>query len=385
MDDTLRILRAWLTFAGCVLIILILSWARAVLMPIALAILLTFVLTPPVAWLQRWIGRVPAVLTVVALVFTAFGLAGWGLTQRLDDLAKDLPRYQTNVLAKIADVRGAGKGGTVQQFQEALADIKTDLEKSDGIKGKPPAPVVVTSPQATGVPGLTWLNPIVGPLGTAGLVVTMVIFMLLERHDLRERLIGLFHPTRLKVTSTALDEAGALVSRQLLMQTIVSLVYGIVAGTGLYLVGVPYPFVWAVLGAALRFVPYIGPVIGAGAPILVSLAATDGWAGPLWVVAGFVLLELVTNLVLEPVLYAGATGISPVALLAAVAFWTWLWGPIGLLIATPLTICVVVIGKHVPGLEFVGMLMATVSTPAPAPASIQADPLLADDLMGREA
>ena len=149
------------------------------------------------------------------------------------------------------------------------------------------------------------------------------------------------------------------------MQSLVNLVYGIVAGLGLYFLGVPYPLVWATLGAALRFIPYIGPVVGAGAPILVSLAALEGWAGPLWVMGLFVVLELFTNLVLETVLYAGAAGVSQVALLASVAFWTWLWGPLGLLLATPLTVCVVVLGKHVPGLEFVGMLMA--DTPALAP------------------
>jgi hypothetical protein len=149
------------------------------------------------------------------------------------------------------------------------------------------------------------------------------------------------------------------------MQSVVNLVYGIATGLGLYVLGVPYPLVWAALGAALRFIPYIGPVIGAGAPILVSLAALPGWAGPLWVMGFFVVLELFTNLVLETVLYAGAAGVSQVALLVSVAFWTWLWGPLGLLMATPLTVCLVVLGKHVPGLEFVGMLMA--DTPALAP------------------
>jgi len=155
------------------------------------------------------------------------------------------------------------------------------------------------------------------------------------------------------------------VSRQLLMQSLVSLLYGTIAGLGLYYFGVPYPLVWATLGAALRFIPYVGPVIGAGAPIVVSLAALQGWAGPLWVVGLFVVLELFTNLVLETVLYAGAAGVSQVALLVSVAFWTWLWGPLGLLMATPLTVCLVVLGKHVPGLEFVGTLMA--DTPALAP------------------
>jgi len=224
---------------------------------------------------------------------------------------------------------------------------------------------VVTSELVTGFTGFSWLGPIVGPLGTAGLVLAMVIFMLLERRDLRDRLIGLFGHGQLTVTTKAFDEAGTRVSRQLLMQSLVNLVYGIAAGLGLYLLGVPYPLVWAALGAALRFIPYLGPVIGAGAPILVSLAALPGWGGPLSVVGLFVVLELFTNLVLETVLYAGAAGVSQVALLVSLAFWTWLWGPLGLLMATPLTVCLVVLGKHVPGLEFVGMLMA--DTPALAP------------------
>ena len=365
MDDTSKTLKPWVTFAGCVLVVVVLYWAQAVLVPIALAILLTFVLTPPVTWLQRWIGRIPAVLAMVTLVFTVLGLAGWGLARQMDHLAEDLPRYRVNILAKIADVRGAGKGGSVEKLQETIEDIKTDLGKSEVPRGTVSRPVVVTSEQVAGFSGFAWLGPIVGPLGTAGLVLAMVIFMLLERRDLRDRLIGLFGHGQLAITTKAFDEAGTRVSRQLLMQSLVNLVYGIAAGIGLYFLGVPYPLVWAALGAALRFIPYVGPVLGAGAPILVSLAAAEGWAGPLWVVGLFVVLELFTNLVLETVLYAGAAGVSPVALLASVAFWTWLWGPLGLLMATPLTVCLVVLGKHVPGLEFVGTLLA--DTPALAP------------------
>jgi hypothetical protein len=161
------------------------------------------------------------------------------------------------------------------------------------------------------------------------------------------------------------------------MQSLVNLLYGIAAGAGLYFLGVPYPLVWAALAAVLRFIPYVGPVLGAGAPILVSLAAAEGWAGPLNVVALFVVLELLTNLVLEPVLYAGAAGVSPVALLGSVAFWTWLWGPLGLVLATPLTVCLVVLGKHVPGLEFLGTLLA--DTPALAPECGYYQRLLARD------
>ena len=351
-------MKPWVTFAGLVLVVFVLYWAQPVLVPIALAVLLTFVLTPPVAWLERWIGRVAAVLAMVALVFTALGLASWGLARQMDHLAEDLPRYRVNILAKIADVRGAGKGGSVEKLQETIEDIKTDLGRSEAPKGTVSQPVVVTSEQVKGFPGFTWLSPIVGPVGTAGLVLAMVIFMLLERRQLRDRLLGLVGHGRLAVTTKAFEEAGTRVSRQLLMQSLVNVIYGVAAGVGLYFLGVPYPLVWGTLGAVLRFIPYVGPVLGAGAPILVSLAATDGWVGPLWVVGLFVVLELFTNLVLETVLYAGAAGVSPVALLVSVAFWTWLWGPLGLVMATPLTVCLVVLGKHVPGLEVVGTLLA---------------------------
>ena len=365
MEDTLTSVKPWVTFAGCVLVIVVLYWAQAVLVPIALAILLTFVMTPPVSWLERWIGRVPAVLAMVLVVFTILAVAGWGLTRQLDSLAQDLPRYRTNILQKIKDVRIAGKGGSVEKLQETIEDIRTDLETVEAPRGTVSRPVVVTSEQVAGFSGFTWLSPLIGPLGTAGLVLVLVIFMLLERRDLRDRLISLLGQGRLANTTKAFDEAGTRVSRQLLMQSLVSVIYGVVAGVGLSLLGVPYALVWATLGAVLRFVPYVGPILGAGAPILVSLAALQGWAGPLSVMALFVVLELFTNLVLETVLYAGAAGVSQVALLVSVAFWTWLWGPLGLLMATPLTVCLVVLGKHVPGLERIGMLMA--DSPALAP------------------
>ena len=366
-----------MTFAGCVLVVSVLYWAQAVLVPVALAILLTFVLTPPVTWLERWIGRFPAVLVVVTLVFSVLGLSGWGLTRQLGHLAADLPGYRANIRTKIADVRGAGKGGAVEQLQDTIEDIKGDLGASKLQKGTVSRPVVVAPEAASAFAGFSWLGPIVGPLGTAGLVVALVMFMLLERRDLRDRLIGLLGHGRLASTTKAFDEAGSRVSRQLLMQSLVNLVYGVGVGIGLYFLGVPYPFVWAALGAALRFIPYVGPVLGAGAPILVSLAALEGWRGPLAVVSLFLVLELFTNLVLETVLYAGAAGVSQVALLVSVAFWTWLWGPLGLLLATPLTVCLVVLGKHVPGLSFVGMLMA--DTPALAPEYNYYQRLLARD------
>ncbi len=356
MDETLKSVKVWLTFAAGVLVVAVLYWAQAVLVPFALALLLTFVLTPPVSWFQRWVGRIPAVLLVVALVFAALGLAGWGLTRQMDSLAADLPGYRANIRTKVADVRGASRGGAVEKLQETLAGIKTDLG-TDAPKGTMSRPVVVTSTAATGLSVFAWLGPVLGPLSTAGLVAAMVIFMLLERRELRDRLIGLIGHGQLATTTKAFDEAASRVSRQLLMQSLVSVLYGIGVFVGLYFLHVPYALVWATLGAALRFIPYVGPVLAAAAPILISLAALRGWTGPLGVLVWFVVLELFTNLVLETVLYAGAVGVSQVVLLVSVAFWTWLWGPLGLLMASPLTVCLVVLGKHVPGLAFVGLLM----------------------------
>ena len=154
MDDTSKTLRRWVTFAGCVLAVVVLYWAQAVLVPIALAILLTFVLTPAVTWLERWIGRVPAVLAMVTLVFTVIGLAGWGLARQMDHLAEDLPRYRANILTKISDVRSAGKGGSVEKLQDTIEDIKTDLGKSEVPRGTISRPVVVTSEQVAGFSGV---------------------------------------------------------------------------------------------------------------------------------------------------------------------------------------------------------------------------------------
>jgi len=377
MDESSSMLKRWVTFAGVVLIVAVLYWAQAVLVPLALAVLIAFVMAPPVTWLERWLGRVPAVLLAVTLVFLVLGLAGWGLIRQMENLSEDLPRYRANILTKIADVRGAGKGGTVEKLQETIEEIKTDLGKTEAPKGRPAPAVMITSELVSGFPAIGWLGPIVGPLGTAGLVVVLVIFMLLERRDRSDRLIGLFGQGHLTVTTKAFDEAGSRVSRQLLMQSLASVVYGVIAGVGLYFLDVPYPLVWGTLGAALRYVPYVGPAIGAGAPIVASLAALPGWTGPLSVLAMFVVLELFTNLVLETVLYAGAAGVSQVALLVSVAFWTWLWGPLGLLIATPLTVCLVVLGRHVPGLASLGILMA--DTPALAPEFNYYQRLLARD------
>ena len=374
-DETERAVAPWLRFAGCVLVVAVLYWAQAVLVPIALALLITFVLTPPVTVLQRWIGRVAAVLVVVAFVFTILGVAGWGVARQMSNLAGELPRYRANIRQKVADIRGASRGGSIKQVEETVKEIQKQIESPESPSGTAGQPVIVQSQQVSTL--TEWLGPALGPLSTAGFVVALVIFMLLEREELRGRVIGLIGRGHLAVTTKALDEAGSRVSRQLLMQTLVNVIYGVAVGAGLWWLGVPYPLLWAALGAALRFVPYLGPLAAAAGPILVSLAVLPGWTRPLSVVGLFVVVELFTNLVLETILYAGAAGVSQVALLVAVAGWTWLWGTMGLLLATPMTVCLVVLGKHVPGLEFLSTLMA--DSPALSPDVSYYQRLLARD------
>lgn len=359
MTDFPRMLKPWILFAGTVLIVAVLYWAQAILVPIAAAVLLTFLLTPAVAWIERWIGRAAAVTTVAILTFSVLGAGAWAVGRELSGLAQSLPSYRDNIRQKVADIRRAGRGGSVEKVQETIEQIKADITTPGAAAGNRAKPVVVESQQVATLWAFPrWLGPIVEPLSTAGLVIVMVIFMLLERQDLRDRLIGLVGHGRMTQTTRAFDEAATRVSRYLLMQSMVNLTYGIGVGVGLYLLHVPYYVLWASLASVLRFIPYLGPLIGAGAPILVSLAVDPGWKQPLLVMALFGVLELFTNLVLETVLYAGAAGVSQVPLLVAVAFWTWLWGPMGLLLATPLTVCLVVLGKHVPGLEFISTLMA---------------------------
>ena len=358
MNELARFIRPWVLFAGFVLIIAVLYWAQAVLVPIAVAVLLTFLLAPAVTWIERWASRGVAVGAVALLAFAMLGAGTWAAARELGEFANALPQYRDNIRQKIADVRGAGRGGSVEKVQETLDEIKTELEPEDQPSGERGQPIVVESQQVASLWGFPpWLGPVIEPLSTASVVVVMVIFMLLAREDLRDRFIGVVGHGHVTSTTRAFDEAGTRVSRYLLMQSIVNLTYGIGVGVGLYFIGVPYYLLWACIAAILRFIPYVGPVIAAGAPIVVSLAALPGWTQPLAVVALFVVLELFTNVVLETYLYAGAAGVSQVALIVAVAFWTWLWGPMGLLLATPLTVCLVVLGKHVPGLEFVATLM----------------------------
>lgn len=363
MSDLPTTLRPWITFAGCVLVVAVLYWAQAILVPFAIAVLLTFLLAPGVTRIERFVGRPAAILSVVLLTFSVAGGAGWIVAGQLSALAESLPSYRANIREKVADLRSAGRGGSVEKVQQTLEELQEELEDPKTPRGRASAPVVVTSEQVSTLWGFpSWVGPLIEPLSTASLVLVMVIFMLMERQDLRDRLIGVVGSGHLTSTTRAFDEAGTRVSKYLRRQTLVNATYGVAVAIGLYFIGVPYPILWGALGAVLRFIPYVGPLIAAGAPIAISLAALPGWERPLYVIGLFTVIEVFTNMVLETLLYAGAAGVSQVALLVAVAFWTWLWGPVGLLLATPLTVCLVVIGKHVRGFEFVATLMA--DTPA---------------------
>src|SRR6185437_2173649 len=258
-----------------------LYWAQAVLVPVCLAILLTFVLTPPVKWLQRRVGRLPAILTVFILVFSFLGLAGYGVYRQMSSMSDALPTYRSNIRAKMRDVRGARTGEPVKKFEQTLQQLQGDLGAGQQRTGTVTQPVVVSSADVAGFSAIGWLGPFIEPLGTAGFVATLVLFMLLEREALRDRLIGLFGHGQLAVTTKAIDEAAARVSKQLLLQTVVNLIYGALVIGGLYAFGVPYPLFWGAAGAALRFIPYVGPVAAAAGPILMALAALPGWKGPI--------------------------------------------------------------------------------------------------------
>jgi predicted PurR-regulated permease PerM len=353
-----------------------LYFGKDILMPVALAVLLSFALAPVVVRLRRWgLGRVPSVIIVVLLMFMVMLGFGTLVASQLVDLAQNLPNYEQNIRAKIQSVRGAtegGGGGVIDQASQMLRDLSKELDQATaptapgaaqrtGDDGKldvlKPIPVEVHEPRPSPWNEIqTYLGPLVGPIGTAGMVLVFVIFILLEREDLRDRLIRLIGANDLHRTTEAMDEAGARVSRYLLMQLIINTAYGIPVAIGLWLIGVPNPILWGVLATVLRFIPYVGPVVSSLFPIILSFAVSPGWTDPLLTIGLFVVLELFSNNVLEPWLYGSSTGLSPVAIIAAAVFWITLWGPVGVLLATPLTVCMVVIGRHVPQLQFLHVM-----------------------------
>src|SRR5712691_5637013 len=341
--------------ASLVLVIASLYWAKAVLVPLALALMLTFLLQPIVAALhRRGLGPTPAAVLVVMLLALVLGAVGWAVVGQFASLASELPGYQDNLKHKIDDLQSAGKGGVLEKIQETVAALTKEFEKNQSPTTAPQEAVAV---QTSGSSLVSYVPSLLGFLADTGLVLLLLLFILIAQGDLHDRLFRLIGYGRLTDTTKALDEAGQRISRYLLRQSIVNGAYGCAVGLGLFCLGVPYALMWGLLAAALRFIPYVGAPVGAVLPIALSLAVFAGWVQPLLVIGLFVLLELVASMILEPLLYSRSTDVSPVALLIATAFWAWLWGPVGLLLATPLTVCLGVLGKYVPYLTFLEVLL----------------------------
>ncbi len=383
-----------------VFVIATLYFARDLLIPLALAALLTFLLSPLVSWIERWLGRIAAVLLVVVMIFSLTGAAGWVLTRQLVDLAGKLPQYKDNISAKLQSFH-APKSGAFTRLSQTMQELKKELPGESASPpptiaqevGKPetavvspphppPMPVqVIETSKANPIQLIKLIiAPLLGPLGTAALVLILVIFMLLQREDLRNRLIRLIGQGRISATTRALDDAGHRVSRYLLMQLLVNVTYGTVIAIGLSFIGVPNALLWGAFATVLRFIPYLGPWIATILPTLLALAVSPSWTMPLLTVALFAVLELILNNVMEPLLYGAHTGVSSIALIVAAVFWTWLWGPLGLVLTTPLTVCLVVIGRHVPRLSFLSVVLSDEEALTPAEECYQR--LLALDLNG---
>ncbi len=360
--------------AGVVLLtVVVLYFGRDIFIPFVLAVLLSFLLARPVEWLRRLhVPRAPAVVLVVACAMVLIGGVSVLVGSQVVSLANNLPAYQKTMQTKIRTIREAAVGGgaidrTAQVIQALGRELsaKADGEKvgldTDGHTAKPePVPVrIETDAQQRALETLrNVVGPVLGPMGTAGLVIVFVFFVLLQPSDLRDRFIRLAG-SDLHRTTEALSEAAERVSRYLLMQLVVNATYGIPVGIGLYLIGVPGAFLWGLLATLLRFIPYLGPVIAAAFPLTMAFAVDPGWTMLLWAALLILIVELVSNNVVEPLLYGSGTGLTPVAVILAAIFWTLLWGPVGLFLATPLTVCLVVMGRYVPQLTFLDVLLGS--------------------------
>ncbi len=355
-------------------VIAALYFGRTVLVPIALATLITFLLSRLVTRLERWIGRIAAVLVTVIAMFTIFAAASWVIGRQVIDLADKLPEYQANIAAKIRSLRLPAAGplarlsSSVRALQKEVVAPRPSPpteRTSDDFPTRTASPVASPIPVKViegrnAIPQLMQetLSAILSPLGTAALVLLLVIFMLFKREDIRGRLIRLMGQGRISTTTRAMEDAGRRVSRYLSIQFLVNTCYGICVAAGLYFIGVPNAALWGLLAGVLRFIPYVGPWAGALLPVLLSFAISTSWFTPLITIGLFVVLEAIVSNFVEPWVYGANTGVSSIALIISAVFWTWLWGPVGLVLSTPLTVCLAVIGRHVPRLEFLGILLS---------------------------
>jgi predicted PurR-regulated permease PerM len=346
-----------IVLVGFVLVIACLYWAQAVLIPVALAILLTFLLGPLVSALQQTgLGRAPAVGVVILVTLVVLTSIGWVAAAQVRSLAAELPKYRHNIREKVRDLRGIGKDGALENIQKTVEEVQDEMEREERSSKAKKQPTVVV--QAEPPWRSLYLDPLVKPIASAGLVFGLLIFMLAQREELRNRLIRFVGYGHLTITTKALEEAGQRISRYLLMQITINGCFGLIIGVALFLIGLPYAFLWGFLSVPLLFIPLIGFWAAAAMPTILSLGFFTDWWWPLVVIGLFLGLKTIINMLLEPLLYGKSVGVSPVPLLMMIAFWTWLWGPVGLILATPLTVCLVVFAKYVPRLEFVGVLLS---------------------------
>jgi predicted PurR-regulated permease PerM len=353
--------------------IVALYWAQKVLIPVALAVFVAFLLSPVVARLRRYgVPRVPAVFLVVTLTVAAALGVGWLITVQIRELALGMPQYTQNIKERVRAIRDLGQDSVLDQLNQMALDVskawnEDDAAKRDKQTGEsgPPVKVQVES----GEPWIVHLLPTVPIaleiLASAALVLVLAVFMLLKREDLRNRVIWVTGRGRVALTTKALDDIGHRISRFLFTQLIINGGYGVAVAAGLLVIGVEHWLLWGFLGGLLRYLPYIGSPVAALFPIALSLVQFEGWTYPLLVVGWIVLLEVLTANVLEPLLFGKSIGVSEVALLVAAGFWTFMWGPVGLVLSGPLTVCLVVVGKYVPALNFLTVLLG--DEPALAP------------------
>jgi predicted PurR-regulated permease PerM len=372
-----------------VVVVGVLYFARDVLVPIVLAVLMSFVLAPLIALLQRL--RCPRILAVFLVVLAAFSVLfalGGLMAAQVNQLATDLPAYQSTLREKIQALRGAATGtGTLERASEVLQSLRKELERpkpdaqtpaSPGDASIKPIPVEVRQPDPGALQTLAALiAPLIHPLATTGFVVVFVIFILLQQRDLRNRLVRLAGSQDLQRTTAAMNDAGERLSRLFLTQLMLNAAFGLVIGTGLWFIGVPSAPLWGMMGMILRFIPYVGAIIAAIFPLVLAAAFGPGSSMVLWTAALFLVVEPIFGHGIEPLLYGHSSGLSPVAVVASATFWTWLWGPIGLVLATPLTVCLVVLGRHVDRLNFLQVLLG--DEPALTPAQVVYQRMLAGD------
>jgi predicted PurR-regulated permease PerM len=384
------------TLGVAVVAVVALYFGRDVFVPVALAILLSFALAPAVKLLRQcYFGRVLSVIAVVMLAFVVIAGIATLLGSQLARLAGNLPQYQSNITEKIHSLQAtATQGGLVDRASKMLRDLSNEIAKPQADAGSPalkaprsprdaaqpqvPIPVEIRQPNLAPIELIQdVVGPLLQPLAMVAIVIVFLIFFLLQREDLRDRFIRLAGARDLRRTTEALDDAGHRLSRYLLMQSLINAGFGLWIGTGLWLIGVPNAILWGILSTLLRFIPYVGAIAAAAFPAALAIAVDPGWSMLFWVLGLFAVTEPIIGQIIEPWLYGRSTGLSGVAVVVAAAFWTLLWGPVGLLLSTPLTMCLVVLGRHVEHLQFLVVLLG--DQPALAPEQSFYQRMLAHD------